>query len=161
MYGDRFPHNYEKVDLLGKGGCALVWLGRSLTSGRTHALKQFPKHGTDFKQKADIESARTESAVCRALFDKGGKPRMNEEEFPGVNSIAALVDEIDERNDFWLVYEVGGPSLSKALFEVKGEFYKGERIYNVTYKPFYLALKTDRELLIDFIRRMLEVFHVL
>lgn len=27
LYGDRCPSGYKKVDLLGKGGCAIVWLG--------------------------------------------------------------------------------------------------------------------------------------
>jgi hypothetical protein len=28
-------------------------------------------------------------------------------EFPGIKSIAKLLDDIDENKDYWLVYEVG------------------------------------------------------
>jgi hypothetical protein len=43
VYGDRVPKGYEKLDLLGKGGCALVWLGKKTETGEIVALKQFPK----------------------------------------------------------------------------------------------------------------------
>jgi serine/threonine protein kinase len=42
-YGDRVPKGYDKLDLLGKGGCALVWLAKCQETGETVALKQFPK----------------------------------------------------------------------------------------------------------------------
>jgi serine/threonine protein kinase len=45
-YGDRVPKGYEKLDLLGKGGCALVWLARRNETGETVALKQFPKQSS-------------------------------------------------------------------------------------------------------------------
>lgn len=62
--------------------------------------------------------------------------------YPGIKFIAKLLDEIDDSKDFWLVYEVGSSSLNKHLFEVKGEFYKGERIYLVNHSaPFYQQLK--------------------
>ena len=43
MYGDRCPKGYEKLKLLGKGGCAIVWLARECLTGKNVALKQFPK----------------------------------------------------------------------------------------------------------------------
>jgi len=48
-----------------------------------------------------------------------------------MKSIAKLIDDIEEGKDYWLVYEVGSYSMSKHLFDVKGEFFKGERIYHV------------------------------
>jgi hypothetical protein len=30
---------FEKLDLLGKGGCALVWLAKKIETGETVALK--------------------------------------------------------------------------------------------------------------------------
>jgi len=42
-YGDRVPKGYDKIDLLGKGGCALVWLAKNQKTGEHVALKQFPK----------------------------------------------------------------------------------------------------------------------
>ena len=59
---------------------------------------------------------------------------------PGMKSIARLISHVEDKNDFWLVYEVGSSCLSKYLCEVKGEFYKGERIYNVSHLKFYKAL---------------------
>ena len=50
---------------------------------------------------------------------------------PGLRGISKLLDEVEEQRDFWLVYELGGSSLTKQLYEVKGEFFKGERIYHV------------------------------
>jgi hypothetical protein len=38
-YGDRCPKGYDKIDLLGKGGCALVWLAKNSATGETVALK--------------------------------------------------------------------------------------------------------------------------
>ena len=38
-YGDRCPKGYDKLDLLGKGGCALVWLAKNSTTGENVALK--------------------------------------------------------------------------------------------------------------------------
>ena len=52
---------------------------------------------------------------------------------PGIKSIAKLIDAIEDGKDLWLIYEVGGKSMSKTLTEVKGEFYKGERIYRVQH----------------------------
>lgn len=54
-------------------------------------------------------------------------------EYPGIKSIAKLIDQIEDKHDLWLVYEVGSHCLSKYLADVKGEFYKGERIYNVAH----------------------------
>lgn len=58
---------------------------------------------------------------------------MDADEFPGIESIAKLIDDIEEPRDYWLVYEVGSSCLSKHLYDVKGEFFKGERIYHVQH----------------------------
>jgi len=49
-FGDRCPAGFKKLQLLGKGGIALVWLMEITTTklgdeylGRKVALKQFPK----------------------------------------------------------------------------------------------------------------------
>ena len=50
-YGDRCPQGFKKIDLLGKGGIALVWLAEVKEksklgpemAGQRVALKQFPK----------------------------------------------------------------------------------------------------------------------
>lgn len=46
MYGayNRQPAGYQKVEVLGKGGCAVVWLMKDLgNGGKLVAIKQFPK----------------------------------------------------------------------------------------------------------------------
>ena len=96
------------------------------------ALKQFPKTKGQLDQ-----TARVEVAFGRALFPKlpGGKTSygLDPQEYPGIKSIAKLIEDVEEAKDYWLVYEVGSHSLSKHLFEVKGEFFKGERIYHVQH----------------------------
>lgn len=78
-----------------------------------------------------MESGRTESAIGKAIFQKGGIPQINFENFAGVNYIAAYIDDHEDRNDYWLMSEVGGAPFTKGLYEVKGEFNGGERIYFV------------------------------
>jgi predicted restriction endonuclease len=58
--------------------------------------------------------------------------------------IARLLTTVEDSKDAWLVYEVGSSPLSKYLFDVKGEFYRGERIYNVMHKSFYSSLKQNK-----------------
>lgn len=43
------------------------------------------------------------------------------------------------------------------MFDVKGEFFRGERIYNVLHKDFFNALSQDFAILKDFLRLMAEV----
>ena len=59
---------------------------------------------------------KLEINIAEKIFASG----VSEKEFPGINSIAALLDEIETRWDYWIAYELGGPSLTKNLFEVKG-----------------------------------------
>lgn len=52
--------------------------------------------------------------------------------------------------------------MNEAMFEVKGEFYKGERIYMVHHSTFYHLLRNNLGLMADFVNRMtqvLELFH--
>ena len=89
------------------------------------------------------------------------KFKITDQEFPGLKSIAKLLAVIQDTKDNWLVYEVGSSPLSKYLFDIKGEFYKGERIYGVQHKSFYTGLMQSKQVLRDFIRLMVEVFDVL
>lgn len=54
-----------------------------------------------------------------------------------------LIEKVEETHDIWLCYQLDGKSLNSSLFSVKGEFYKGERIYNVQYKELYKIVKKD------------------
>ena len=139
--------------------------------GQKVALKQFPK----VKGQPLDNSALIEIETGNTLFPlavKDGCEGNNDDEFervdgvdssqyPGIRSIAKLLDQIEERHDLWLVYELGGKCLGKILAEVKGEFYKGERIYNVAHQIFYKSLATNKDILATLIRKVSETFVVL
>ena len=44
--------------------------------------------------------------------------------------------------------------MNEHLFDVRGEFYKGERIYMVHHSHFYHAIRSSMRLLKDFFFRM-------
>ena len=158
QYGDRCPKNFEKLKLLGKGGCAIVWLAKDLSDGKNVALKQFPKPKTKGQQDGVAfldPTAKNEIEIGKRLFTQSKKfdgYSIDPDEFPGIRKIAKLYDVLDEPKDVWLVYEVGAKPLSDHLFEVKGEFYKGERIYGVKHQDFYRALRQDKRVIKGFIR---------
>lgn len=69
--------------------------------------------------------------------------------------ICMLRDSVEDKKDLWLIYEVcAGKTMNEHLFEVKGEFYKGERIYMVHHSNFYHALRNNLNLLKEFLYRM-------
>lgn len=73
-----------------------------------------------------------------------------------------MEDSVEDKKDLWLIYEVcSGRNLNECLFEVKGEFFKGERVYGVKHWPFYHHLRTSVPLMRDFIRRMCEALQFL
>ena len=47
--------------------------------------------------------------------------------------------------------------MNEHLFDVKGEFYKGERIYLVQHSVFYHQLRNDNKLMASYIKGMTEV----
>jgi serine/threonine protein kinase len=50
---------------------------------------------------------------------------------PGVDSLCLLLAHQEDKYDLWLVYELCGQPLNKVLYETKGQFFNGERIYEV------------------------------
>ncbi len=125
IFGDRCPKGFTKLGILGKGGIAVVWLCQDC-QGTKVAVKQFPKQKA---QKGLDHSARVEMQVSEILFHNNVHK--------GLNSIAKLLQTIEEPKDTWLVFEVGASPFSKHLFDVKGEFFHGERVYNVKHKSVY------------------------
>lgn len=51
----------------------------------------------------------------------------------GINYITHLLNYKSTAKDLWMVFELGGHTLSKLLYEMKGEFFKGERVYQVLF----------------------------
>ena len=73
-----------------------------------------------------------------------------------------LLDSVEDRKDLWLIYELcPGKTMNEHLFDVKGEFYKGERIYMVHHGSFYHALRNNIDLLRDFMTRMSDALNLL
>ena len=53
-----------------------------------------------------------------------------------------LIDNVEDKRDLWLIYELcEGKTMNDHLFDVKGEFFKGERIYMVHHGQFYFHLR--------------------
>ena len=52
----------------------------------------------------------------------------------GVTHLLGLIEFQTTKTDTWIVLELGGYTLPKTCYEMKGEFYKGERVYNVEEK---------------------------
>jgi len=102
-----------------RGGCALVWLAKKAGTEEKTAVKQFAK-GNGFKCKADVESCRVEVAIGNLLFHAKETDAAENEKYPGLKNIAAYVNYINDTKDVWVIYEVGGSSLTKLLFDVKG-----------------------------------------
>jgi len=66
-----------------------------------------------------------------------------------------LIDFIEDYNDIWIVFQIGGRSLSSLTFKIKGEFYNSERIYRINKGVFLNHLFTNKSLFKDLIRKML------
>ena len=73
----------------------------------------------------------------------------------GGENLCRLLKYTEDKKDCWLIYEVcKGQTMNEALFNVKGEFYKGERIYMVHHSNLYHSIRNNQKLMIDFISRM-------
>ncbi len=66
--------------------------------------------------------------------------------YTGIKHITKLLDLIETNKDIWLVYELGGDTLSKQISNIKGEFFKGERMYNIDFLKLHGWLKKDSKL---------------
>ena len=56
----------------------------------------------------------------------------------GGENICRLLNYVEDKKDLFLIYEVcSGKTMNEHLFDVKGEFYKGERIYFVNHSILY------------------------
>eukprot|EP01066_Platyproteum_vivax_P015013 Platyproteum_vivax@DN6685_c0_g1_i1.p1 len=158
QYGDRFIPGFKKGKELGKGGCAVVWSAVD-SAGNEVAVKQVVK-GASHKHVGDVMSARREIKFGTCLF-KNGQPLPIVAGWPGIQNITRLVSYYETRQDVFLVMEKAGPSFTKHLFEIKGEFVKGERVYRVHHQPLYIAMKNDLFLVKKFLHEVLEALHLL
>lgn len=165
-FGGRFPPEYTKKSLLGKGACGAVWLATSTRCSALVAVKQIVK-GTGQKSNSDLRAVGKEINVGQLLFSPGGAPRISPVRHPGIRHITKLLDVVETSRDVFLVMEFGGTVLSKALFDIKGEFVaRGsfqprERVYRVHHLPFYEAMKHDQRVLKALLTQALEAVRTL
>ena len=129
-----------------------------------YAMKQFPKNGTGtnkFDPSAFVELQMAQ--LIKQYSTKEGKLHSplaslltNPLFWPiEQDSVCMMHDSVDDKKDLWLMYELcEGRTMNEHLFDVKGEFYKGERIYMVHHSHFYHALRTNLDMLKDFLYRM-------
>jgi serine/threonine protein kinase len=71
MFGARIrcPKGYSKIDILGKGGCAIVWLCKKEDTHDLVAIKQFPKaRGNEI----NFKSSKEEIKINRLFFGSDG-----------------------------------------------------------------------------------------
>ena len=106
-------------------------------------MKQFPK-----QQGGKVDpSAHVELQIHQLMRNNSDKQDQE--------SICMMQDSVEDKKDLWLIYELcEGRTMNEHLFDVKGEFYKGERIYMVHHSHFYHSIRTNMELLKDFLFRM-------
>ena len=138
MFGiTKCPKGYEKLDLLGKGGCAVVWLCKDIKTNQKVAVKQFPKCP---KNDSNYQSGLSEIKTTKLFYTFSGKPHKCYEGHPGLKSLCKLLDSQEDKHDLWIIYELCGKPLSKMLFQTKGQFYRGERIYEVKQDPKIMSI---------------------
>ena len=155
IYGNRCPKDYHKLRLLGKGGYAVVWLCKSLKDNKTYALKQFSKTRNIINH-FSLESAQNEIAISKVICNNN-----IDNSSIGLKCISKLINSQSDNKDIWLAYELGGNSLSKELFEIRGEFYNNERIYKIEHLKLFEMIRSNIEVLKQLLRFLLEVLEVL
>lgn len=105
-------------------------------------MKQFPK-----KQGRPDSSAMLELQIQQIIIGHSAESEWQH--------ICMLIDSQEDKKDLWLIYELcEGKTLNELCFEVKGEFYKGDRIYMVHHSEFYHRIRNDMGLLRQFIGMM-------
>lgn len=147
LYGERFPVGYRKIRVLGRGGCALVWLAEDSLTGTKLAIKQVSR----LSGSNAVDSCKREIHFGTLL---------NDIPHPALSNISKLMGSKSDKLDIWALFELGGISLSKALFHVKGEFVKGERMYMIEHPPLFSQF-SNLTILKDFLRELLETINVL
>lgn len=135
-----------KIQLLGRGGFAIVWLA-SDKRNRMCAVKQIAR-----KNQTDDDVAKSEILVARLLFREGDESVITH---PGQRHIVALLNAVETRHSLWLMQEYGGIPLSKMLFETAGKCHRGARIYEVKHLLFLQILQKDDRIIKVFLAQIL------
>lgn len=113
IFGDRFPHQFDKKKLLGRGGFSLVWLGEHRKTKETFAIKQILSNNTHQSHMKEIWFG--------TYFFEGGQPKEKFSNFPGGKNLVRFLAYDVKPQDTWIFYEICGDSLGNHLYDLKGE----------------------------------------
>jgi hypothetical protein len=117
----------------------VVWLAYN---GREDvALKQIAK-----SDRASYATGRKEIKIGQAIC-----PAMTPN-----SCFLPVLEAIDDKRDLWIAFRLGGNSLGKRMFEIKGEFVRSERVYRVNHLPWMCALNQSFSELKAMLRDMCE-----
>lgn len=159
LYGNRFPKNYKKIKLLGKGGQAVVWLAECVSTGRKFAIKQLA-----FSPMFNQQQSRREIEINQIIFSKDNPSNYTEDgelSDMGKQFLIQIVDQCLTPKDLFLILQIGGSSLSRLIYTFKGEFFKSERIYQITNHEIFHDLRQNSFLLKDLLTKLLLGLHTI
>jgi serine/threonine protein kinase len=167
IFGNRMMKNYYKKKLLGKGGCGIVWqcykndLNDKKIDTVDYAVKQVSKKSSNnpslisFNITEDnLKIARNEIKILKKLNEKN-VDNDNEKKGRICEVIPKIYEFYEDSNDIWFSFEKGGKSLSSLSYKIKGEFEKGERIYNIQKGIFLKLLFINIKQFKSFIKKIL------
>eukprot|EP00825_Cyclidium_porcatum_P002540 TRINITY_DN11172_c0_g1_i2.p1 TRINITY_DN11172_c0_g1~~TRINITY_DN11172_c0_g1_i2.p1 ORF type:complete len:270 (+),score=59.52 TRINITY_DN11172_c0_g1_i2:353-1162(+) len=130
IYGQKILDGFEKIRLLGKGGFAIVWLARNKQTKQIFAIKQMQRFNLQ-------ENSIRELQFLNNFFSENGQTQDRFMGHPGIKGIIQCYGYKQTQKYFWIIYEYGGETISKSLFQMKGEFFRGERLYRINQLPLY------------------------
>ena len=167
IFGNRMMKNYYKKKLLGKGGCGIVWqcyrndLNDKKIDMKEYAVKQISKKSNNNPSlfninitEDNLKIARNEIKILKILNEKN-KNYENENNNNKCDIIPKIYESYEDNNDIWFSFEKGGKSLSSLSYKIKGEFEKGERIYNIQKGIFLKLLFSNITQFKSFIKKIL------
>lgn len=134
-----------------------------------YAVKHTSKTGE--KAQPELQAARREIAFAEALYEIQCLDILKQEReeeitdshrrlcgiqgHPGFERISRFYGYAETRRSIWLVQGMEGQSLSKLLFEIKGEFSGSERVYRVKHGPVLEAMRKDINVLRLLLRQIM------
>lgn len=75
--------------------------------------------------------------MIRQFFNVDGIEIEKYKNNQGLDGFTRLLKFSQQGKDLWMVYELAGIPISKALYNMKGEFYKGQRLYKINFTNLY------------------------
>lgn len=79
----------------------------------------------------------------------------------GQNNICKMNYSKTDSKDLWIGYELGGETLQTLVFNVKGTFHNGQRMYSIEHQQFYNDVCFNSLLLKDLLKRIIHALYYL